>query len=247
MDNEQNKVGLTKEQKTGVVLLLVFALIVIGLGFLQMRNTIYGPFVLRLPDTTADYKMAFSDETTRLQMIDTDHDGLTDYDELNIYGTSPYLPDTDSDGIDDKFEIDKGTDPNCAEGQVCSSAEAMVTTTGDGIKENILSDSSMSTAAVISGSLGNMAATSGGADVPIDEKAEAEALLKDPARLRELVRQSGALSEEQLAKIDDATLVKVFAETMKTVPVSTPNTNVLPGNPIVGATSTSVISSTTKK
>jgi len=246
MDNEQNKAGLTKEQKTGVVLLLVFALIVVGLGFLQMRNTIYGPFVLRLPDTTADYKMAFSDENTRLQMIDTDHDGLTDYDELNSYETSPYLPDTDSDGIDDKLEIEKGTNPNCAEGQTCSAAEAMATSTSE-LKESILPDGSLSTAAVISDSLGQLTTTETGEGAVVDEKAAAEALLKDPARLRELVRQSGALSEEQLAKIDDATLVKVFSETMKTVPTNSSNTNVLPGNTNVNTANTAVISSTTKK
>ena len=38
------------------------------------------------------------DETIRLQRIDTDRDTITDYQELNFYSTSPYLPDTDSDG-----------------------------------------------------------------------------------------------------------------------------------------------------
>jgi len=43
--------------------------------------------------------------------VDTDSDGLTDYDEINIYGTKPNNPDTDGDGINDGDEVIAGTDP----------------------------------------------------------------------------------------------------------------------------------------
>ncbi|MBE0645447.1 MAG: OmpA family protein [Bacteroidetes bacterium] len=44
--------------------------------------------------------------------IDTDTDGLTDYEEVRVYSTSPLKPDTDDDGLGDYFEITKyGTDP----------------------------------------------------------------------------------------------------------------------------------------
>ena len=36
---------------------------------------------------------------------DSDEDGLTDRDEVNIYGTNPALADTDGDGFTDKAEI----------------------------------------------------------------------------------------------------------------------------------------------
>ncbi len=42
---------------------------------------------------------------------DTDHDGLTDEQETKIYFTNPYNSDTDSDGYDDKIEIDNGYSP----------------------------------------------------------------------------------------------------------------------------------------
>ena len=38
--------------------------------------------------------------------IDTDGDGLTDDDEINIYGTNPNDPDTDGDGINDGDEVE---------------------------------------------------------------------------------------------------------------------------------------------
>jgi len=118
MQSPESKIGLTGTQKTGFVLLCVFGLLAVGLGFLQMRNNIYGPFVLQLANEQAANVMPM-DTATRLQMIDTDHDGLNDWEELNFYSTSPYLPDTDSDGISDKIEIDQGTDPICAKGEAC--------------------------------------------------------------------------------------------------------------------------------
>lgn len=43
---------------------------------------------------------------------DTDVDGITDYEETNIYGTMLNLKDSDSDGFDDKTEICGGYNPS---------------------------------------------------------------------------------------------------------------------------------------
>ena len=43
--------------------------------------------------------------------LDTDGDGLTDYDEINVYGTLPDDSDTDGDGIDDGVEVGNASDP----------------------------------------------------------------------------------------------------------------------------------------
>jgi hypothetical protein len=42
---------------------------------------------------------------------DTDDDGLSDDDEVNIYGTDPNNPDTDGDGYLDGVEVENGYDP----------------------------------------------------------------------------------------------------------------------------------------
>jgi len=42
---------------------------------------------------------------------DLDGDGITNDDEVNIYGTDPNNPDTDGDGINDGDEINNGSDP----------------------------------------------------------------------------------------------------------------------------------------
>lgn len=48
---------------------------------------------------------------TRPDMKDTDEDGLSDGDEVNIYRTNPIVADTDGDGLKDGEEIQRGTDP----------------------------------------------------------------------------------------------------------------------------------------
>lgn len=50
---------------------------------------------------------------------DTDGDGLSDDEEVNVHGTSRYLEDTDSDGIGDAQEIAAKTNPTCAQGRLC--------------------------------------------------------------------------------------------------------------------------------
>ena len=50
-------------------------------------------------------------EDCALETEDSDTDGLSDWDEVNIYGTDPYNPDTDGDGMEDGMEIAKGSDP----------------------------------------------------------------------------------------------------------------------------------------
>ena len=47
-------------------------------------------------------------------IIDTDNDGLIDYEEVKIYHTNPLLPDTDGDGHLDGVEVKNGYNPNGA-------------------------------------------------------------------------------------------------------------------------------------
>jgi hypothetical protein len=44
--------------------------------------------------------------------LDSDGDGLTDYQEVCIYGTDPHNPDTDGDGYQDGAEVKSGYNPN---------------------------------------------------------------------------------------------------------------------------------------
>ena len=93
---------------------LIFGVIRIGQN-IDLNNQAYNGEGGAQDQVSSDFDEA------KLRVIDTDEDGITDWDELNIYLTSPYLQDSDSDGINDNVEIDLGTDPNCPTGRVCGS------------------------------------------------------------------------------------------------------------------------------
>ncbi|MCH8569696.1 MAG: OmpA family protein [Balneolales bacterium] len=85
------------------VSLFVFAMMV----FASCRSTseIQHPEVL-----TLEYLKSLPHDV--LREMDSDGDGISDYDEIFVYGTDPLNPDTDGDGLSDYDEIFVyGTDP----------------------------------------------------------------------------------------------------------------------------------------
>ena len=55
----------------------------------------------------------FLDERSGVRAFaDSDHDDITDFDEVNIYGTDPKVSDTDRDGVTDGAELLSGTNPS---------------------------------------------------------------------------------------------------------------------------------------
>ena len=123
---------LTSEQKAAFVLLTFLGLGGIVLGFLSFGANIRRPFDIQLaksaneaPYLTIDQREAKEKEAQKTR--DTDSDGLTDYDELYVFRTSPYISDTDSDGTGDKAEVYAGTNPNCPEGKTCTGGDTAST------------------------------------------------------------------------------------------------------------------------
>ncbi|MEK7123202.1 MAG: hypothetical protein AAB855_05110, partial [Patescibacteria group bacterium] len=111
-------------QKAALVGLLFLGIVTLGLGFFKVRSQIVGPFeaqISRAQDSQLEQffeQQQPQEDSEALKTRDTDVDGLSDYDELTVYKTSPYVKDTDSDGYDDKIEIDNKHDPNCAPDKV---------------------------------------------------------------------------------------------------------------------------------
>ncbi len=134
------------------------------------------------------------EEMAKLQTQDTDEDGLSDFDELYIYATSPYLSDSDSDGVVDSREITDGTDPNCPAGSAC----AQERTGGYG---------SEATAAEQAYADLNPDSTLGSTDTSEDV---------DMNELRSTLLQYG-VPQDVLDQTDDATLQQIFDETMTEV------------------------------
>lgn len=95
----------------GVILVAIALTGAMGLvgGFRQIRAQLLDPF------NSAGSSVGSS---ARQVAQDTDGDGLTDEQELQVYGTSPYVPDSDSDGTSDGQEVAAGASPTCA-GATC--------------------------------------------------------------------------------------------------------------------------------
>lgn len=208
---------LTKEQKTGFVLLLVFGLLTAGLGFLQMRHNIYTPLLQQqiIARQEAEIPDSLFDEQTRLQQLDTDQDGINDYEELTFYQTSPYLPDSDSDGVGDLQELQQGTDPLCPEGESCEINSASPVRSTSTVISPILENAP--TAAEI---YGQALINSGAANVQIDSGINLSEAANDPDRIRELLLGTGQITREQLDRIDDDTLLDMAQDLLQQQPSS---------------------------
>jgi hypothetical protein len=134
---------MDKNRKISLIFLSVFSVAIIAFAFLNLNNTLRSPFESRLghgsktdrtvcvdgycfPEGVLEGDFSGLDTTTRkpenldLKLIDTDGDGISDWDELFIYGTSPYLANTSGDGISDYDAIFvHGIDPLCPQGEDC--------------------------------------------------------------------------------------------------------------------------------
>jgi hypothetical protein len=197
MSEEQAKEGLSKEQKIGVILLSIFSVFAIGLGILQIRNTMYAPFALskKIPPLVRDD----INSSEALMYRDTDKDGLNDFDELYVYHTSPYLADTDSDGIPDKDEVDRGSDPLCPEGQNCANLEV----NEDAVLGNVALNS-------VSSTLG-----------PAPSQEDLNQALNDPAQIRKILLDAG-LDKKIIDTTSDAELMKMVKEALSASSTANP-------------------------
>lgn len=220
------KSGLTKEQRIGLVLLSSFAIMAVGLGILQLRNTLYEPFALNSSVPTTIKTDINSPEA--LQLRDTDRDGISDFDEMYVYSTSAYLADSDSDGIADKIEIDSGSDPLCAVGKDCS---AMVENPDAALVRNTTSSLKIT---------GNSAEISAIGEKPVD----LEQALQDPKQVRQMLLTSG-MDAKILKAVSDADLMKLVNQAMAISNTSTNNAVNL--NNVVATPVVTPVVTTTKK
>jgi len=113
---------LRRRERLGSISVIAVGVIALFFGLVIFVYNLRNPFLDVLIQAQ---KTQLAEEAKQRQLLltlqtqDTDKDGLTDYNELNKYGTSPYLADSDGDGISDKNEVTGGSDPNCPEGQIC--------------------------------------------------------------------------------------------------------------------------------
>lgn len=124
-------------QTIGFVIFLVVGTAVLFLGFRQIKFNIQG-FSRLNSQAQESRSQADLTELYALQNKDSDADGLSDFNELYVYKTSPYLEDTDSDGYSDKTEVEAGHDPLCPAGQDCYGAGAKEASDSQTVQKDLI-------------------------------------------------------------------------------------------------------------
>lgn len=188
-----------EEHRPVLFVVLAITIIMFVLGGAQVLHSIRAPFAPRVR-TYSSAEEAQEKEVAAQKARDTDNDALSDYDELHIYITSPYISDTDSDGVLDGAEVQAGEDPNCPAGKNCGPAETLV---GPGTQPT------------------DFALNPGSGAVVDSQQSTFIGLTPDtiqnmtPTQVRELLRGSG-VSEDVLAQFSDEALMQLFNQTLAT-------------------------------
>jgi len=207
----ENSGKLSNGQKIYAGFLAFFAVFFIILWTMQLKNNITNPLAYNEKNNTVAEEENI-ENNENLKNIDTDKDGLSDYDELNIYNTSPYLEDTDADGIKDKEEIDKNTDPNCPAGRVCATT-VVNNNNNEKISENTNNTGNINASSTFLNTLNVNSGTTTGS-LNITNEKDAEKILSgdiDAKTLRQLLQNSG-MDKKELDKISDDVLMKTFKD-----------------------------------
>lgn len=195
-------------------LILIF-LIILGfgalvMGFSQFRATIKGKIFNSSSEQININDNQNLNNLVALKTKDTDGDGLTDYDEIYVYHTSPYLTDSDSDGYSDKEEIASGYDPNCSSDQTgmpCNSPLTKIDIYNTSTEQNLIKETN--------GNFNQQNILSGQASA---------------SEVRALMLQAG-MNKEDLDKITDEQLLETYRDTLSKSGETQTNSNLnLPVN-----------------
>ena len=217
---------LSKGQKIAVAVLAFFSFFIIVMWVMQFKKGISNP----LDSSSNTDNSAIStnqtatpteEETMAIQKTkDTDGDGLNDYDELYVYKTSPYLEDSDSDGFNDKVEIDSGKDPNCPTGANCSGVGIDATSSTPVVNNNAQNTTNSSQGLGSSVPTSNTPSTINQAPLSVptsdSNSPEVQKVLSgqtDVQSLRAMLIKAG-MDQNVLNKISDADLMKSYQDTL---------------------------------
>ncbi len=183
-----------RRQKASVVFLAILAILAVVLWILQFSARLNKPFSVAGKKTTN----ITTATTTDLHLKDSDGDSLSDYDEINVYHTSPYLEDSDSDSISDKQEVLQGTDPSCPAGKDCNAAST-------------ISTASSTTGSIINNNINDTVVTEDTSNNPVTPENSGAVT---PTILRQILLQNG-YDQATLDKISDADIIKSYQEAVK--------------------------------
>lgn len=224
-----------------LVLLSVMAGAALGLSLFRINNLIRAPFLVEkttLTDAKKLIGLTTEEQIAQQKRLDTDGDGLSNWDEQNVYHTNANLRDTCGDGIPDNVRVVTRRGLGCLNAPNSSGALDVsgVYSTSSG------SDGLPGETSPLQGGLGGLM-SSGTANTV----AQAQAMLsRDPANIRRLLKEKlpdtdiDSISDEELLKLYDAAVQNVDQQRGLSAGGSTP-----PSTQSPTATTTAKIQTTT--
>lgn len=190
---QKTRVKTSTQFRVAFAMVIVISIATAALGAVQISRTLKAPFQARV----ASKQESTSEEERKqeLKSLDTDYDGLSDYDETYLYTTSPFIEDSDSDGEKDGDEVKGGDDPNCPKDRNCfTSIEVGATSTP------------------ILDPLGAQPQLFGGGSLGLN---------LEPTLLRQELEKLG-VPKMLLDKLKDDDLQKLYSETLQEVAATSP-------------------------
>lgn len=212
--------NLQKEQKISVCLLGVCGVLVVGLSFYRLQANVIEPFLVD-NNSIAASKMIIGQTPADLEALqkrtDTDGDGLSDWDEANIYHTNPNLRDSCGDGVLDNIRVVTGKNISCPtkavgiEVRPVTNGDAAATGTSLSPGENVQTLYPQLPAGDAAALINQNATTTN--SLPLFAGATPDAPLpRDPASIRAAL--AGKVDDALLKKISDPDLLKLYDEAM---------------------------------
>ncbi|OGH68177.1 MAG: hypothetical protein A3C15_03780 [Candidatus Magasanikbacteria bacterium RIFCSPHIGHO2_02_FULL_50_9b] len=187
-------------QRIGVGLLIAISVLLVVVSVVQFRANIFG-YGRRIKSNdlaSVDPATRAKNELEALKKTDTDTDGLSDYDELTVYHSSPYMRDTDSDGAFDGDEVRRGTSPTCPEGKDC-------------LLNTVAADAQTSLTATSTSSVAPLGTTS---QAQVNTQNQQNQQMMTIVQIREALIANG-VPKDQIDAMSDADLLKLVAEAQK--------------------------------
>jgi hypothetical protein len=204
--------AFTKEQRISVGILSICGFFAVALSLFQLRASIREPFLAERAKALA-FKQGLvpTDEEieAKQRRTDTDGDGISDWDETNVFRTNPNLRDTCGDGIPDNIRIATGKNLSCGSngnpsgildtsGIESTSTQLLQNQVGGPNPDQIMSDFAQAALRAQSGAFGTGSSTS-----------STEGFIpRDPVAIRAAL--AGKVDQEKLDAISDEQLLQYY-------------------------------------
>lgn len=218
-----NQFSAREQRQLTVAFLVIVAASTLILGFLQVRHLLNRPFYYFTQVDVNSYIQPLSEEEEQLSQVvgsqntDSDEDGLSDYEELYVYSTSPYIGDSDSDGFSDKQEVDSNHNPNCPASENClggttetaSELDSAILTNPDDLRVALMNYgySQEEVTAMSDEQLRAAYVAIITSEQPIAEPSQAD-------QLRSAILQAGIVDEDTLNTLSDEEIIQIYSETI---------------------------------